>query len=488
MRGASRRGARILGAAAAVAALAVSGPVRGQGSSEAEKLRVDPTISLEGKPFPEIEESPARFAEPRRVFYVSADAKVEGDGSETRPWKELQAALCRLEPGDRLVLLPGLYSGAVRIGESCKPGRADAPIQVFGEEAFFHAAEGAFALTVSRPFWHFYHMQMVLDRPGAKGFAVLGEDAHDIVFDRGHVYEGAGVAILLGSGSARISISNSHVHQSGGIRIEAGARDVELHHNKIHHNLDAALRVVPGGKNGGIAQNLTLTRNKFHNDTGPALDLSRCRGVRVEANKIYNYRPGPGSRGEAVVLGPGAEDIVITGSYFAEATVGVRVNGAAKVLLLRNYFENMLSEQSTALEIVAGRDIDILGNTIDRYAVGIRVEGRPPGVAGIRFANNLVLDASVLPFDLEDSGAAADFGHNAFGGPAGTVRGRIGGKTFDIGRGDPALLPGSRVAAGVRLSGRDLANVEGLVVRDAGKAFDGVTFSGAAPDIGVAEK
>lgn len=481
-----RPGRCLLGAAAALVALAVSLPVRGQEASEAEKLRVDPTIALDGRPFPEIEDSPTRFAEPRRLFYVSADAKAEGDGSQTRPWKELQAALCRLEPGDRLVLLPGIYAGAVRIGESCKPGRADAPIQVFGEEAFFHAADGAYALTVSRPFWHFYHMQMILDRPAAKGFAVLGEEAHDIVFDRGHVYEGPGVAIFVGTASARVSISNSHVHQTGGIRIESGARDVELHHNKIHHNLDAALRIVPG-KDGEIARNLTLVRNKFHNDTGPALDLSRCRGVRVEANKIYNYRPGAGSRGEAVVLGPGAEDIVITGSYFAEATVGVRVNGAAKVLLLRNYFENMLSEKSTALEIVAGRGIDVLGNTIDRYAVGIRVEGRPPGVAGVRFANNLVLDASGLAFDLEDSAAAADFGHNGFGGP-GTVRGRIGGKSFAIGRGDPALLAGSRTAADVRLSGRDLAKVEGLVVRDAGKPYDGVKFAGAAPDIGVAEK
>ncbi len=487
MRVPPRPGRCRLGAAAALVGLAVFLPVRAQEASEAEKLRVDPTIMLDGKPFPEMEDTPTRFAEPRRLLYVSADAKAEGDGSENRPWKELQAALCRLEPGDRLVLLPGIYAGAVRIGESCKPGRADAPIQVFGEEAFFHAAEGAYALTVSRPFWHFYHMQMVLDRPGAKGVAVLGEEAHDIVFDRGHVYEGPGVAILIGAASARVSISNSHVHQTGGIRIESGARDVELHHNKIHHNLDAALRIVPG-KDGELARNLTLVRNKFHNDLGPALDLSRCRGVRVDANKIYNYRPGAGSRGEAVVLGPGAEDIVITGSYFAEATVGVRVNGGVKVLLLRNYFENMLSEKSTAVEIVAGRGIDVLGNTIDRYAVPIRVEGRPPGVVGVRFANNLVLDASAFAFDLQDAAAAADFGHNGFGGPAGATRGRIGAETVDLGRGDPALLPGSRVAAGVRLSGRDLANVEGLVVRDAGKPFDGVPFAGAAPDIGVAEK
>lgn len=462
--------------------------LRGQTAPEAEKLRVDPTITLDGKPFPDLEESPVRFAEPRRLLYVSADATVEGDGSEARPWKELQPALCRLEPGDRLVLLPGVYLGAVRVGESCKPGRADAPIQVFGEEAFFHAAEGAYALTVSRPFWHFYHMQMVLDRPGASGLAILGEGAHDIVFDRGHVYEGAGTAILLGAGSARVAISNSHIHQTGGIRIEAGARDITLSRNKVHHNLDAALRILPG-KDGAQAQNLSLLQNKFHNDIGPALDLSRCRGVRVEGNKIYNYRPGPGSRGEAVVLGPGAEDIVIAGSYFAEATVGLRVNGAAKVLLLRNYFENMLSERSTALEIAAGKGIDVFGNTIDRYAIGIRVEGRPPGVERVRFANNLILDASALAFDLDDSSAAAYFGHNAFGGPAGTVRGRIGAKTFALGSGDEAGLPGSpRAAAGVRLSGRDLANVEGLDVRDAGKPFDGVTFSGPAPDIGVAEK
>lgn len=461
--------------------------LRGQAAPEAEKLRVDPTITLGGKPFPEMEERPARFAEPRRLFYVSADAKVEGDGSEARPWKELQPALCRLEPGDRLVLLPGVYAGAVRIGESCKPGRADAPIQVFGEEAFFHAAEGAYALTVSRPFWHFSHMQMVLDRPGASGLAVLGEEAHDIVFDRGHVYEGEGTGMLLGAGSARVAISNSHIHQTGGIRIEAGARDVTLSSNKIHHNFGAALRILPG-KDGAQAQNLSLLQNKFHNDLGPALDLSRCRGVRVEGNKIYNYRPGPGSRGEAVVLGPGAEDILITGTYFAEATVGVRVNGAARALVLRNSFENMLSERSTALEIAAGRGIDVFGNTIDRYAVGIRVEGRPPAVEGVRFANNLVLDASALAFDLEDSAAAAYFGHNAFGGPAGTLRGRIGAKTFDLGAGDAAGLPGTRAAAGVRLSGRDLANVEGLEVRDGGKAFDGVPFSGPAPDIGVAEK
>ena len=109
--------------AAALLGLTVSLPVRGQASSEAEKLRVDPTITLDGKPFPEIEDSPTHFAEPRRLFYVSAEAKAEGDGSQTRPWKELQAALCRWTRR-RIVRLPALRR-CCPIAESASPAGRD---------------------------------------------------------------------------------------------------------------------------------------------------------------------------------------------------------------------------------------------------------------------------------------------------------------------------------------------------------------------------
>lgn len=461
---------------------------RREESSEAEKLRVDPSVFLDGKPFPEMGETETRFAEPRRIFYASADAKTEGDGSAGRPWKELAPALCRLGPGDRLVLLPGNYAGSVEIGKACRPGRSDAPIQVFGEEAFFHAAENSWAITVSRPFWHFFHMQMVLDRPGAKGFAVRGSEAHDILFDRGHIYEGSGIAVLVGAGSARVKITNSHIHQTGGIRIEAGSRDIELHGNKVHHNLDASLRIVPGSGDKAV-ENLSVAKNKFHNDKGPALDLSNCRGARIAGNKIYNYRPGEASRGEAMRLGRGASDVIIEGNYFAEATVGVRADGVSEALLLRNYFENFLSEESVAIEIAAGRNIRVWNNTIAHYAVGIRLSAVSPAVTEVRVANNLILDASAFSIHLPGSEAAAYFDHNAFGRQEGKPRARVGEKVFDLeGQEASAAIPNSRAATNVRLAERDLAKVTGLSVRDAGKAFDGLTFSGAAPDIGVAEK
>lgn len=471
-------------------------PAEGEPADEAEKLRVDPSVSLNGKAFPEMTEVEASFPVPRRIFYISADTPEEGDGSDARPWKDLPRALCRLEPGDRLVLLPGKYSTPVSVGGACHPGRADAPIQLFGEEAFLHPAPNSFAVTASLPFWQFYHLQAVLDQPGAGGFAVVGERAQDILFDRGHLYGGDGVAISIGASSARVRISNSHIHQTGGIRIEKGARDIEFFANKIHHNRAGALAVV-GGRPGAALENLTISANKFHNDLGPALSLAHCRGVRVAHNKIYNYRPRGGYRGEAILIGPGSSGVTIEGNYFAEATVAVRVGAAPggkgpqaaldDVLLLRNYFENLLSEESVAVELQAGRRIHVFNNTMDHYAVGLLAAGLPPALSEVRIANNLVLESSGLAVHLADPAAAAYVGHNAFGRREGKTRARVGEKIFDV-REELGIMPGSRTGTDVRLLSRDLANVTGIAVRDAGKPFDGLTFSGSAPDIGVAEK
>jgi hypothetical protein len=49
-------------------------------------------------------------------------------------------------------------------------------------------------------------------------------------------------------------------------------------------------------------------------------------------------------------------------------------------------------------------------------------------------------------------------------------------------------MPHSRVAPGADLSGGDLGKIVGFSPVDAGKALDGVSFRGAAPDVGVAER
>ncbi len=280
-------------------AVSIDGPQGAPASDEAQKLRADPSVLLDGNPFPALAEVETAFPVPRRILYVSAEAKEGGDGSEARPWKDLARAVCRLGPGDRLVILPGIYTAALSISDGCRAGTAEAPIQVFGEEAFLHAAEGSVGVTATLPFWQFYHLQIVLGRPGSKGFATSGGRATDILFDRGHVYEGQGAAILVGAGSARVRITNTHVHQSGGVRIEPGAKDVTLAGNKIHHNFAGALAVT-GGAPGARVENLVVTGNKFHNDLGAALSLSQCRDVRVARQQGLQLSSADAFSGEAV--------------------------------------------------------------------------------------------------------------------------------------------------------------------------------------------
>ena len=51
-----------------------------------------------------------------------------------------------------------------------------------------------------------------------------------------------------------------------------------------------------------------------------------------------------------------------------------------------------------------------------------------------------------------------------------------------------AHMPHSRVVSAADFTGNDLGKIVGFSAIDAGKAFDGLAFKGAAPDIGVAER
>ncbi len=142
-----------------------------------------------------------------------------------------------------------------------------------------------------------------------------------------------------------------------------------------------------------------------------------------------------------------------------------------------------------AVALVSGGGVDIFNNTFDQYAVGIRSDASPPALSGVRIANNLFIDCATLALQLADMSAVSDLGSNAFGTREGKTRVRLGATIADVrDESARAAMPGSRSGVDVRILSRDLANVTGLAVRDAGRPFDGLPYTGAAPDIGVAEK
>jgi len=485
---------------ASVAVLLASTPAYAQGRGredltekvEADRLRADPLISLEGKHFPNLEEAKTRFGPARRTFYAAADAPAGGDGSETKPWKDVPKALCRLRPGDRLVLQPGVYSGRFVIAEGCADGSAGAPIQVFGQEAFLHGgSEKTPLITVARAHWQLWDLELVLGEAASTGVLVTGPGAHDVLLDDLHVYEGPGSAIRIEGGSSKVVVANGHIHQTSGIVVAGAARDVTITRNKIHHNSGSAVTVR--GTDRALVENVTISLNKLHNDKGRALDLSGVRGVRASMNKIYNYRPAGGFPGEAIRVGRDARDVVIEGSFVAEATVGVRVGESGQpppmnVVIRRNYFENRLTRESVTVDIVAGRDVGVFNNTIDRYAVAFR--GPATGGERLTIANNLVLEPSLVALRFPRAEALAYLDHNAFSRADGKVQAQVGATTADLEAHRAAgRMTHSRVEKRVELVDRDLAKLTpAAAFADTGMAFGAVAFKGRAPDIGVAEK
>ncbi|MEO8430694.1 MAG: right-handed parallel beta-helix repeat-containing protein [Acidobacteriota bacterium] len=452
---------------------------------EPELLTVETAVFLDGRPFPEKTPYDPKFPEARRLRYVAVDAVRGGNGSFEKPWNDLQQALCGLEPGDRLVLASGIYAGSFKVAGPCRAGTAEAPIQVFSRHAFLKPSGAGDVLTVQKPHWQFWEVQIALLDSESAGFVTSGPEAHDIALDQSHVYEGKGPAVRLEAGSSRVTLSNCHIHQSTGVRVDAGTSDVTLIGNHIHHNRAASITVGEGGS-AEPASGITITANRLHNDRGPGLSLFHCARVRATRNKFSNYRAEEDRGGEAVWIGPGADDVRLEENTILEASIGIRVAApvknasASEIAILRNYFDNRLTDDAVALVVEGGRGILFAHDVVDRYSEGFRVG--PGGAGGLSVVNSLFVEPATA-FEVPAAGSLARIEGVVFGG-AGGARGMVGGRPVDA-----KVFPrGARVVPRVELVGRDLGKITGFSPVDAGSLIPGALFQGSAPDIGIAER
>ncbi|MDQ6894575.1 MAG: right-handed parallel beta-helix repeat-containing protein [Acidobacteriota bacterium] len=461
---------------------------------EPQLLRGEPGVFLDGEPFPPRQAYQPNFPEARRLRYVAGDASNDGDGSFQHPWKDLQDALCKLEPGDRLLLSAGIYSGSFRIAGGCRDGTAEAPIQVYSRHAFLKPSGSGDVLTVERSHWQFWEVQIALLDSTAAGFVTGGARARHIAVDQSHIYEGKGPAVRLAAGSEDVVLSNCHIHQSMGVRIERGAARITLVNNHIHHNRSASVTVGAAASTGSSdsapsVRDVSIVGNRIHNDRGAALELAQCEDVKISRNRFSNYRPDEDRGGTAIEVGQGCRGVRVETNSVLEATVGVSLGSApsagaaapSRVVIERNYLENRLTSDGTAVRIESGRDVRFSNNVVDHYSEAFRVAN---GAERVVIANNLVL-APRAGFHLPAAGIAL-FDFNVFGATA-LPDARIGGGEVSP-ESWKTRMPHSRLVPGLDLKERDLGRIVGFAASDAGKALDGVPFKGAAPDIGVAER
>ena len=79
------------------------------------------------------------------------------------------------------------------------------------------------------------------------------------------------------------------------------------------------------------------------------------------------------------------------------------------------------------------------------------------------------------------------FDYNVFA-PEPALGAVIGGRSTRLSILIPKTMPHTRILASVEISGGDLGKLVGFSPVDQGKAMPGLTYKGAAPDIGVAER
>ncbi len=199
-----------------------------------------------------------------------------------------------------------------------------------------------------------------------------------------------------------------------------------------------------------------------------AIELDEVRDGVVRSNRIYRCATG---------IRVGRAD-----------PKGGDLRRAVDVTIDHNLLEGGGSSRADAFAVEAGERIRFVNNVVEGYADAILVFGKPPQTKEVTVANNLVLGASDLAFLLEAPDSARLFDYNIFSARR-AAEVQVGGRKVPLARYlEGGAMPNSRAVPGVRILQRDLARIVGIPVIDRGSPLDGIPYSGAAPDIGVAER
>ncbi len=190
-------------------------------------------------------------------YHVWSRANDAGDGSAAHPWRDLQAALCELAPGDRLIILAGVYRGPFRIDADCASGSLEAPIEVYAvDDALLTAGEDAPVLEIGAEHWHINGIEIAPGRVFSPAVRIAG-GAH-LTFENCHLHSGTGDGVFIGPGSQDIEIRDCHIHQ-------LGMHDEGQPYLRPENPDAAGVRVAPG------TRDITITRTRLHNIRGGAI-------------------------------------------------------------------------------------------------------------------------------------------------------------------------------------------------------------------------
>lgn len=157
-----------------------------------------------------------------------------GDGSRDDPWRSLATRLGELESGDRLVLLPGSYTGPFVLPAF----DGDDSIELVGSRSpvLRNPDEANTSVVRIDGRWHLVGVE-IQPGPTSIGVEIAGNEEAQLRFL--HINSGDREGVWIRSTARNVTVLESHIHHVGGpegigIRIEEGARELELIRNKVH--------------------------------------------------------------------------------------------------------------------------------------------------------------------------------------------------------------------------------------------------------------
>ena len=191
-----------------------------------------------------------------KTITVSAGLKTRRDLAF--PGDELLEALRQLEPGDRLILEPGVYEGPILIDDSMRDGRKPEPIQVVAKTDAVLAisdknSTATAVLEVQRSFWEFHGLEVLSPQTGVRGIEL--NRVKTVLLADCHIHDLGGAGIRLGERVREVRIERSHIHQIGlgrrkedahGIIVTDPTSRLVLTDINLHHTHLAPIS-VPGG-------------------------------------------------------------------------------------------------------------------------------------------------------------------------------------------------------------------------------------------------
>lgn len=188
-------------------------------------------------------------------YFVSADGNDSNNGSDSLPWRTIQFAVNKIEPGKVLIVKPGDYRETVKI---TKGGTSEgAKINIFAEKIQQSSC---------------YGFRVEADFVTIDGFEVKFDSESEKPYWRG--------IDIVGTDQVDVRYCYVHGFPSGAIRVRDGAENAKIIGNKIDDNGLGGISII--GTNALIENNEITNIFQLHpNGPEPGLIGQDADGLRI---------------------------------------------------------------------------------------------------------------------------------------------------------------------------------------------------------------